>query len=146
MSDEIQTEYDTEGVEKKFMFLNRKAPYGTIYALEMLETVLISAAFDQDVSLVFMDDGVYQLKTGCDTKAVNMKNFSATYKALGDYDVSKLFVERESLEERGLSQGDLVEVIFEDEDDDWAEKPAVHVVSRDEIAKMMEEQDVIISA
>ena len=49
---------------KKFMFVNRKAPYGTIYALESLEVVLITAAFDQDVSLVFLDDGVYQLKKG----------------------------------------------------------------------------------
>ena len=48
----------TEGVAKKFMFVNRTAPYGTIYALESLEVVLISAAFDQDVSLVFVDDGV----------------------------------------------------------------------------------------
>ena len=28
---------------KKFMFVNRKAPYGTIYALESLEVVLITA-------------------------------------------------------------------------------------------------------
>ena len=41
--------------------MNRKAPYGTIYALESLEVVLIAAAFDQDISLVFADDGVYQL-------------------------------------------------------------------------------------
>ena len=146
MSDEIETEFETEGVEKKFMFLNRKAPYGTIYALEMLETVLISAAFDQDVSLVFMDDGVYQLKKGCDTKSINMKNFSSTYKALGDYDIQKLFVEREALEARGLSEDDLIEVVYEDEDDDWEEKPAIRIVGRAEIAKLMEEQDVVISA
>ena len=51
-------------VKKKFMFVNRKAPYGTIYALEALEVVLISAAFEQDVSLAFLDDGVYQLMKG----------------------------------------------------------------------------------
>jgi tRNA 2-thiouridine synthesizing protein C len=50
----------SEGVTKKFMYLNRKAPYGTIYALESLEVVLIGAAFEQEVSLVFIDDGVYQ--------------------------------------------------------------------------------------
>jgi tRNA 2-thiouridine synthesizing protein C len=33
---------------KKFMFVNRKAPYGTIYALESLEVVMITATFDQD--------------------------------------------------------------------------------------------------
>ena len=37
------------------MYVNRKSPYGTIYALESLEVVLISAAFDQDVSLTFTD-------------------------------------------------------------------------------------------
>ena len=31
---------------KKFMFVNRKAPFGTIYALESLEVVLIVAIFD----------------------------------------------------------------------------------------------------
>jgi sulfur relay (sulfurtransferase) DsrF/TusC family protein len=40
------------------------APYGTVYALESLEVVLIAAAFDQDVSLSFIDDGVYQLVEG----------------------------------------------------------------------------------
>ena len=42
---------------KKFLYVNRKAPYGTIYALESLEVVLIGAAFEQDVSLAFLDDG-----------------------------------------------------------------------------------------
>ena len=49
---------------KKFMFVNRRPPYGTIYALESLEVVLITATFDQDVSLVFVDDGVYELAKG----------------------------------------------------------------------------------
>jgi tRNA 2-thiouridine synthesizing protein C len=61
MSDEM--EYEGE-VVKRFLYVNRKAPYGTIYALENLETVLITAAFDQDVSVVFVDDGVYQLRKG----------------------------------------------------------------------------------
>ena len=52
---------------KKFLYVNRKAPYGTIYALESLEVVLIGAAFDQDVSLAFLDDGVFQLTKGQDT-------------------------------------------------------------------------------
>ena len=66
---------------KKFMFVNRKAPYGTIYALESLEVVLIAATFDQDCSLVFTDDGVYQLAKGQNTKAIALKNFSPTYRA-----------------------------------------------------------------
>ena len=130
---------------KKFMYLNRRAPYGTIYAWESLEVVLIGAAFDQDVSLAFLDDGVYQLLKGQDTKGVEMKNFSPTYQALGDYDVTKLYVEKESLEERGLTVEDLMPLTYEDEDDDWAEKDSIRVVSRSELADIMDEQDVLFS-
>ncbi len=130
---------------KKFLYVNRKAPYGTIYALESLEVVLIGAAFDQDVSLAFLDDGVFQLTRGQDTKEIGVKNFSPTFRALGDYDVTKLYVERESLEERGLSADDLQEIMYEDEDDDWAEKPSIRIVSRAEMADLMAEQDVVLS-
>ncbi|GAB4361311.1 MAG: sulfurtransferase complex subunit TusC [Gammaproteobacteria bacterium] len=130
---------------KKFLYVNRKAPYGTIYALESLEVVLIGAAFEQDVSLVFMDDGVYQLTKGQDTKGIGMKNFSPTYSALGDYDVNKIYVDKESLDERGLTLDDLQHLTWEDEDEDWAEKDSIRLVSRSEIADLMEEHDVILS-
>lgn len=130
---------------KKFLYVNRKAPYGTIYALESLEVVLIGAAFDQDVSLAFLDDGVLQLTKGQNTQEIEVKNFSPTFRALGDYEVTKLYVEKESLEERGLSEDDLQEITYEDEDDDWEEKPSIRIVSRSEMADIMADQDVILS-
>ena len=122
---------EASGVVKKFMFVNRKAPYGTIYALEALEVVLISAAFDQDVSLAFLDDGVYQLVKGQQTKAIDVKNFSPTYRALEGYDIEKLYVEKESLDQRGLTTADLL--------------VDVQVMTSAEIGKMMADQDVVIS-
>jgi tRNA 2-thiouridine synthesizing protein C len=130
---------------KKFLYVNRKAPYGTIYALESLEVVLIGAAFEQDVSLAFLDDGVYQLIKGQETEEVGMKNFSPTYKALGDYDVNKIYVEKESLDARGLSLDDLLPLTYEDEDDDWAEKDSIKVVSAAELAEIMDQSDVVLS-
>jgi len=130
---------------KKFLYVNRKAPYGTIYALESLEVVLIGAAFEQDVSLAFLDDGVFQLTKGQDTGGIGVKNFSPTFRALGDYEVTKLYVEKESLAERGLTEGDLQEITFEDEDDDYEEKPSIHLVSRSEMADIMADQDVVLS-
>jgi tRNA 2-thiouridine synthesizing protein C len=121
----------SEGAAKKFMFVNRSAPYGTIYALESLEVVLISAAFDQDVSLAFVEDGVWQLKKGQQTKGIETKNFSPTYRALEGYDVEKLYVERESLEARGLTEDDLV--------------VDVTVLSSGELGRLMDEQDVVLS-
>jgi tRNA 2-thiouridine synthesizing protein C len=125
--------------------MNRRAPYGTVYALESLEVVLIGAAFEQDVSLVFMDDGVYQLTKGQSTDGIGMKNFSPTYTALGDYEVNKIYIEKESLEERGLSLDDLQHLVWEDEDDDWAEKDSIHLVSSADLAKIIDDQDVVLS-
>lgn len=130
---------------KQFLYLNRKAPYGTIYAWESLEVVLIGAAFDQDVSLAFVDDGVYQLVKGQSTAGVGMKNFSPTYAALGDYEIKKIFVEQESLEERGLSLDDLQHLVWEDEDEDYAEKDSIHLVTRAEMAAIMDDADVVFS-
>ena len=130
---------------KKFLYINRKAPYGTIYAWESLEVVLIGAAFEQDVSLAFVDDGVFQLTKGQDTKGVGMKNFSPTYSALGDYEVTKIYVEKESLEERGLTLDDLQHLVWEDEDEDYAEKDSIRLVSRDELAEVMASSDVLFN-
>ena len=116
---------------KKFMFVNRRAPYGSIYALESLEVVLIAATFDQDVSLVFADDGVYELAKGQDTQGIGIKNHSKTYRALEGYDVEKLYVERESLAARGLTEADLL--------------VDVEVLGSAEIAALMAEQDVVLS-
>jgi tRNA 2-thiouridine synthesizing protein C len=130
---------------KKFLFVNRKAPYGTIYAWESLEVVLISAAFEQDVSLAFLDDGVFQLVKGQDTSGIGMKNFSPTYAALGDYEITKIYVEKESLEERGLTLDDLQHLVWEDEDEDYAEKDSIRLVSRAELGDVMAGQDVLFN-
>lgn len=121
-------------VIKKFLYINRKAPYGTIYALESLEVVLIGAAFDQDVSLAFIDDGVYQLKKNQKTSVdsgIGMKDFSKTYRALEGYDVEKLYVDKKSMEERGLSVDDLL--------------VDVEVLDEAQMTEMMEQQDVVLS-
>ena len=125
---------EEEGPEvvKRFMYVNRRAPYGTIFALECLEVVLISAAFEQDVSLAFLDDGVYQLKKSQDTTGIGMKNFSNTYRALDDYEVEKIYVEKESLEARGLTEDDLI--------------IPVEVKSTEELRDIMAKQEVVISS
>jgi tRNA 2-thiouridine synthesizing protein C len=127
----VEMEEDSAGKIKKFLYVNRKAPYGTIYALESLEVVLIAAAFDQQVSLAFIDDGVYQILKGQHTKGIDVKNFSPTYRALEGYDIDKLYVEQESMELRGISEADFV--------------VPVTVLPAAKMADLMSEQDVILS-
>ncbi len=131
MESEYPEDEEYAGTIKKFMYVNRRAPYGTVYALESLEVVLVGAAFDQDVSVVFMDDGVFQLKKGQDTSESDMKNFSPTYRALEMYDVEKVYVEQESLDARGLNADDLI--------------VPVEVLSAGNIGQLMQEQDVVLN-
>ena len=142
MAEDSGREFDTEGVKKHFMFVNRRAPYGSIYALETLEMVLISAAFEQHAAIVFMDDGVFQIKSGQDTRALGMKNFSPAFRVVerekGDAEedqdmdmVWRIIVERESMEARGLEAEDMI--------------VDVEVMGADELSALMDSQDVVLS-
>jgi len=116
---------------KKCLYVNRRAPYGTSYALEAIDAVLIGAAFDQDISLLFIDDGVFQLKKEQDTTDLEMKNFSPAYRAFEMYDVEKIYVSEAALAARGLKKRDLV--------------VDVEVLSDSIISDLMDENDVIFS-
>ena len=126
MDDQIES-----GIVKKLLYINRRAPHGTIYAHEALEVVLIGAAFEQDVSLAFIDDGVFQLKKDQDTSDIHTKNFSKIFKALEMYDVEKLFVEKESLDKRGLTEDDL--------------SVDVKVINSPEMKKLITDSEVIFN-
>jgi len=125
------------------MLLHRRAPHGGCYAQEGLEVALIGAAFEQDVSLAFIDDGVFQLKTEQDATAVGMKNFTAAFGALGDYEVRRVYVEAESLAMRGLTADDLMPVMVDGDDGD--EKPLIEIITADKLARIIEMQDVLLN-
>jgi tRNA 2-thiouridine synthesizing protein C len=119
-----------EEVPTKIMFVMRKPPHGSIYAYEGLEVILISAAYEQDISVLFMGDGVLSLKKGQDTTELGIKGFMKTYPVLEDYDINKIYVDGNSLRERGLTEEDLI--------------IDVQVKGADEIAALMDEQHVLM--
>ncbi len=129
---------------KAILFVHRTAPHGTIHALESLDMVLISSAFDQVVSMAFVDDGVYQLKNKQNTSEIAMKDFSVTFGALADYGVTKLYIDKDSLEERGLCLTDLLNLTHEEQENE--EISSLQLVTRSELAHIMEQQDVLFSA
>jgi len=143
MTQPAEIEFDTEGVKKRFAFVNRKAPYGSIYALEILEMVLISAAFEQHAIIAFIDDGVYQIKKGQDARILGMKNFAPTYGVIemekedadedDDIDMEwRIVVEEESMVARGLTKDDFV--------------LGVEVLPSSELSELLNAQEVVLSA
>jgi tRNA 2-thiouridine synthesizing protein C len=125
------------------LFINRKAPYGTIYALEALEVVLIAGAFEQQVTLIFMDDGVYQLTRNQNPAGIGMKNFSKSFGALGDYDVDQIFVDYESLNLRGLTSDDLQSLT--NETTEGIEQSSIKIVPRSQLSDIIEAADTLFN-
>jgi tRNA 2-thiouridine synthesizing protein C len=97
------------------------------------------------VSVLFLDDGVYQLVKGQDTGALGVKNFSQTFRALGDYEVRQVYIDRDSLTERGLTGDDLLRIPWEDSDTDEALEDIVEVVDAAGVRALMDAADVVVS-
>lgn len=66
-------------------------------AREALDIVLAGGAFDLPIGLLFMDDGVFQLATHQDAKAVQQKDLSANLQALGLFGIDDVFACSHSL-------------------------------------------------
>ena len=88
---------------RTFLFKMAQAPHSGSQLQETLDVILTFAAFDQTVNLLFIDDGVFQLKKQQLADDYGLKDTLAIFNALAVYDVHDLYVEVESLQERGLS-------------------------------------------
>jgi tRNA 2-thiouridine synthesizing protein C len=116
---------------KSYLFVLRRPAHSGAYVQEMLDIILTTAAFDKKVSILLLDDGVFQLKNGQHPETVGMKDTAAIFKALEIYDVNDIYTEVESLQERGLKPGDLCLPVRE--------------FYRKEIAELMKRFDVIFA-
>lgn len=92
---------------KKYLFVLRKPAHSGAYLQEMLDIILITAAFDQSVSILWLDDAVFQLKNHQHPEISGMKDTAAMMQSLSLYDVTELYIESESLQQRGLSTDSL---------------------------------------
>lgn len=130
---------------KKIMYINRNTPHGSITAKESLDVVLIGAAFEQDVSVTFIDDGVYQLLRNQMPEKVGSRHVAKSFAALGDYDVRRIYVEQESLAERGLAEKDLVDLRHENPEDDYRDTASIRIISREKLSRLLARQDVLLN-
>lgn len=93
---------------KNYLFIFRHPPHRGCKTQELLDMVLTSGAFDQAVSLLFLDDGVLELKKSQRPAKSGVKDTLAIFKALELYEITELYADAEALQERGLKREDLV--------------------------------------
>ena len=92
-------------MRQRYLYIIKQAPYGSAAGVEALDAAIMSANFEIQVSLLFIHDGVFQLKRG---QGDELKNTGKIYKALSDFDINSIYVDQLSLDARGLSPSDLV--------------------------------------
>jgi tRNA 2-thiouridine synthesizing protein C len=116
---------------KSFLFVMQSAAYEGDKVQEVLDAVLIAAAFDQQVSLLLLDDAVFHLKNHQQNDLLAVKDISAIYRSLELYDIETIYIERESLVQRGLSLEDLL--------------IPTKTIDRAQVAQLLQAYDVVLS-
>ena len=113
----------------KILVISRKAPYGSSAPREALDLALAGALFDQSISILLLDDAVFQLLPGQHPKAIGQKNLGAIMQSLPIYDIDNIFIAERALKERGLTASTL-------------SLPA-KAISTAEIKQLIQEQDQV---
>lgn len=90
---------------KKLCIVFRSPPHGTTQGREALDLALLSASFEQQVSLVFVDEGVLHLVKDQQPELLGGKDYLATLKALPLYDIDTVLACKQSLADFGLNHG-----------------------------------------
>lgn len=88
---------------KKITVVFRHAPHGSACSREGLDFALLSASFEQQVTLIFVDDGVLNLLANQQPAHIGCRDYIATFKALPLYDIEQVFVCQQSLQARTLN-------------------------------------------
>lgn len=117
--------------KRSFLIINRHSPYGSSSARDALDVALTVSVFEQPLSLLFLDDGVFQLLPDHNPAAINQKNLSANLAMLEMYDIDQLFVGAQALQQRGLSRESLA--------------LPVQVLSDSEIAMLVSRHDQVLT-
>lgn len=93
---------------KKILFVIRQAPHGNTLAQEALDILLMASSFEHEISLLFLEDGVFGLCQQQDTTSLGIQNFTSAYKALALYDIQHIYLAEQDMNMRGLALEDLM--------------------------------------
>lgn len=98
---------------KKLCIVFSQGPHGNANGREALDLALLSASFEQEVSLVFTDEGILNLIKNQSPETVGAKDYIATFGALPLYDVETIIVCEVAMTELALTKDDIkLEVQF----------------------------------
>jgi tRNA 2-thiouridine synthesizing protein C len=95
------------GAVKRFLFIVRQGPGPESRIGEALDMLMTIAAFDQPVTVLFVDEGILHLAAAAAEQPERDDPTRAILRALPLYDINEILVGLESLAARGFSERDL---------------------------------------
>lgn len=117
---------------KSYLFILRHVTHNGHFIQETLDLLLSTAAFEQTVTLLFLEDAVFYLKQNQSALLQHNKTLATLFNVLPLYEINALYSETESLNERGLQTKALI--------------LPVTCLARAEIGRFMQTFDVLIAA
>lgn len=119
-------------MNKKLLIISRRPPYGNNLAREALDVALATAVYDQDIAILFMDDGVFQLLENQNPEDIAQKNIASILPALSLYGIDTIYAHKKSLEERAVEKNELV---LND----------IKILTNEDVKKLLDQQDHLLS-
>ena len=95
-----------ENRSKAVLIVVRQSPYGSSLGRTSLDAALAYAAFDQDVRLLFMGDGVLHLMPDQDSTSVGLRNIGKLLSSLPLYDIETVFVDGDAMQRYRMNELD----------------------------------------
>ena len=140
MNDSPDTVYgsaDTDGAvassdgNKRMLLVCRTAPYGNSLARESIEAALAAGALGVKVSILFLDEGVWQLVEHQKPENIASKNHGAILSALPLYDIEQTWVDGDALNQRGIDGENLIDL--------------AQVINSNQVKDVLADYEVILS-
>lgn len=119
-------------MNKKILLVSRHAPYGSSTAREAIDIALAASVYDQDIGILFMDDGVFQLLKNQHSQYVDQKNIASILPALALYGIENIYVHQESLDNRTITTNELI-------------LDALQLLSNKDVGNLLGQQDHLLS-
>lgn len=117
--------------QKSLLLISRQAPWTGATARALLELGLTGGAFDLPITLVFLEDGVFQLLSGQQATAVQQKDLTANLQALPFFGIDEIYASARALEERGIHPNQLV--------------PLAKTLADSELSNLFQQHDYAVS-
>lgn len=96
-------------IANKLLYVISHGPYSNAAGQEALEAIMIGASFEQMVSVLFVHDGVFQIKHYQQKdQPTEVKEYTKTFQALSDFGVENFYCLESSLSARGLDTEQLI--------------------------------------